>query len=299
MTKNCEAPTGSPLVLDESELTEQEKYSRTSVEFSLDEDAVAIYRRALRTLNAEGVRYVVSGAFATFFYTGIFRDTKDLDLFFEPQDVIPAAVALKSAGFKLSIGQPHWLAKATMAPRFIDLIYGLANGLGFVDEHWHLHSRPATLFSEPVRIAPPEEMIWHRLFISERHRYDMADILHIILKLQGALDWERLLQRVDEHWPLLLTNLILFRYVYPEYCDYIPAALMDDLLSRQHCDMSQQSSRECVTRGTLISLFSFQVDVNEWGFKDLRRERVAQALHHPLIEEIMAHPLWEKGDTDT
>lgn len=282
------------LGLNEAQLTEQEKYSRTSSAFSFDEDAVATYQRALRALNAAGVRYVVSGAFATFQYTGIFRDTKDLDLFLKPEDVVSAAKVLKTAGFTPSLSQAHWLAKATRAPHFLDLIYGLANGLGFIDEDWHRHSRQATLFGEPVRIAPPEEMIWHRLFISERHRYDMADVVHIIWSLQGRLDWQRLERRAGEHWPLLLTHLILFRYVYPEYCHYIPAELMNDLLARQQCDVSRTGSLERVTRGTLISLFSFQVDVNEWGFKDLRQENVAQALRHPVIQKIAEDPLWEK-----
>lgn len=285
----------NPVALDDAKLTEQERHSRTtSGEFPLDEDALELYQRALRTLNRAGIPYVVSGAFATFQYTGICRDTKDLDLFLEPQHVVPAAATLKTAGFTPRLGQPHWLAKATMAPYFVDLIYGLGNGLGFVDEDWYHYSRPAVLFGEPVQIAPPEDMIWHRLFISERHRYDMADIVHILFRLRGAIDWPRLLRRTGEHWPLLLTHLILFGYVYPEYSHYVPANLINDLLSRQQREILRQGSLERVTRGTLISLFSFQVDVNEWGFKDLRQEHVSAALRDPRVQEIMSNPIWEQ-----
>ena len=47
--------------------------------------------RALEALNAAGVPYVVAGAYAIYEHTGIYRKTKDLDLFFEPTAVVPAA----------------------------------------------------------------------------------------------------------------------------------------------------------------------------------------------------------------
>ena len=35
------------------------------------------------------------------------------------------------------------------------------------------------------------------------------------------------------------------------------------------------------TRGTLISRFSFAIDVNEWGFHDLRQEKIREMQRHP------------------
>jgi hypothetical protein len=41
----------------------------------------------------------------------------------------------------------------------------------------------------PVRLCPPEEIIWSKAFIMERERYDGADISHLIRACQGRLDW--------------------------------------------------------------------------------------------------------------
>ena len=55
-----------------------------------------------------------------------------------------------------------------------------------------------------------KELIWHRLFISERHRQDMADIVHLIACLGRHLDWRRILDRTGEHWPLLLAQVLTY-----------------------------------------------------------------------------------------
>lgn len=287
-----------PPDVDRMDLTDQERRSRTQSEFWIAEGPRELYQRALRTLNVAGVPYVVSGAFAIYHYTGIYRETKDLDLLLEPRHVVPAAKALKQAGFRMTLEQPHWIAKAKSDPHFVDLIFGIANGLAFIDEDWHRHSRAATLAGEPIRVSPPEEMIWHRLFISERHRYDLGDTVHLILSSDGQLDWDRLLRKAGEHWPLLLTHLILFRYVYPEFADYVPDALMQELLQRQVADLGRQGSRELVTRGPLISLFSFRIDVKEWGFRDLRQAAVARALQNPVVQSIVRSPVWEKEQAE-
>ena len=45
------------------------------------EEAHAFYREALSLLQESGSRFMLGGAFAMFHYTGIYRDTKDLDIF--------------------------------------------------------------------------------------------------------------------------------------------------------------------------------------------------------------------------
>ena len=62
-------------------ISRQEKRSVTHGEFWIPEQARELYKRALRALNAAGVPYVVAGAYAIYEHTGIYRETKDLDLF--------------------------------------------------------------------------------------------------------------------------------------------------------------------------------------------------------------------------
>ena len=177
-------------------LSPEERKSLTHGDFWIPEEEREVYRRALQALNDAAIPYVVAGAYAIYEHTGIYRQTKDLDLFVEPPAVLTAARALHDAGFVMRLEDLHWLAKAFVGDKFVDLIYGMGNGVAFIDELWVKHSRPGVLAAQPVRIAPAEELIWHRLFISERHRQDMSDVVHLILCSGDMLDWERLVSRV-------------------------------------------------------------------------------------------------------
>ena len=204
-------------------LTQEERKSLTHGDFWIPEAEREVYRRALEALHTAGVPCVVAGAYAIYEHTGIYRQTKDLDLFFQPSAVVAAARALRAAGFVTRLEDEHWLAKATIGEYFVDLIYGMGNGIAFIDEGWLEHSHAGILAATPVRIAPAEELIWHRLFISERHRHDMSDIVHLMLCVGDGLDWRRLIDRVGENWPLLFSQVLMFTYVYPGYKSNIPA----------------------------------------------------------------------------
>jgi hypothetical protein len=112
----------------------------------------------------------------------------------------------------------------------------MGNSVAFIDQAWVEHSRPGVLAAQPVRIAPAEELIWHRLFISERHRHDMSDIVHLILCVGNTLDWDRLVTRVGPHWPLLLAQLQMFSFVYPGYRSNVPSRVMERLLDQARAE---------------------------------------------------------------
>ena len=282
-----------------SNLSLEERKSLTHSDFWIPEAERELYKRALGALNQAGLPYVVAGAYAIYEHTGIYRQTKDLDLFCEPEVVVPAARALREAGFVTRLEQGHWVAKAISPDdrsHFVDIIYGMGNGLALIDRDWYDHSAPAILAATQVRVAPPEELIWHRLFINERHRHDMADIAHLILCKGQLMDWRRLLQRTGEHWPLLLSQLLLFRYVYPGYHEQVPRWVLDELLGRARDDADrppEEGQRE-VTRGTVISRFSFAIDVNEWGFHDVREEMTQQMERHPVVLAIEESNVWDE-----
>jgi hypothetical protein len=275
-------------------LSPEERKSLTHGDFWIPEEERDVYRRALQALNEAAVPFVVAGAYAIYEHTGIYRQTKDLDLFVEPSVVLPAARALKDAGFVLRLEELHWLAKGFIGERFVDLIYGMGNAVAFIDGEWFSHSRPGVLAAQPVRIAPSEELIWHRLFINERHRHDMSDIVHLLLCEGDTLDWERLLARVGSHWPLLLAQLQMFSFIYPGYRSNVPAWVMEQLIERARADMGRDEEDADITRGTLISRFSFAIDVREWGFSDPRGEMVRQARNHPVVREIAEATVWDE-----
>lgn len=279
---------------DLTRLTGEERRSLTHGEFWIPEEERVVYRRALRTLNQAGIPYVVAGLYAIHHYTGIYRQTKDLDLFLEPGLVVDAARALKAEGFTVSLEQAHWIAKAMFGEVQTDLIFGMGNGLSFIDSKWYQFSRPGILAAEQVRVAPPEELLWHRLFVSERHRSDMSDAVHLILCRGQELNWDRLVQRAGDQWRLLLAQIHLFDFAYPGHRRKVPREVRDTLMKRAEDEIDEAGDPR-VCYGTLISRFSFAIDVNEWGMRDLRTEAVASTRQLPIIQEIVKADVWDSG----
>ncbi|HUE97185.1 MAG TPA: hypothetical protein VMN39_11020 [Longimicrobiaceae bacterium] len=276
------------------DLTREERKSVTHGDFWIPEEEREKYKQAIAVLNQGGIPFVVTGAYAIYEYTGIYRETKDLDLFVQPDRLVDAMRMLRDAGFRTRLEQPHWIAKAIFGEHFIDMIFGMGNGLALVDADWYRHSRPAIFAAHPVRVAPAEELIWHRLFINERHRQDMADIVHLLVCRGDKLDWDRLLERTGEHWPLLLAQLQMFSYVYPEAKDRVPPDVIERLLERAREDVRRERSGDPITRGTLVSRFSFAIDVNEWGMRDVRSEAVRATERLPILQEIARSDVWDE-----
>ncbi len=276
-----------------ADLTGEERRSLTHGEFWIPEHERVVYQLALRSLNQAAIPYVVSGLYAIYEYTGIYRKTKDLDLFIQPGHVIETARVLKAAGFEVKLEQAHWIAKAMMGDVQTDLIFGMGNGLAFIDAGWYRHSRAGILAGEPVRIGPAEELIWHRLYVSERHRWDMADVLHLILCRGDELDWSRLLDRVGRHWQLLLAQVHLFDFAYPGYRRRIPQQVRDQLAALAAAAALEPPGDPLLCQGTLISRFSFSIDVNEWGFHDPRKDATVASRTMPVIQEIVNSDVWD------
>lgn len=276
-------------------LNAQEKKSLTHGEFWIPEGERAVYREALDALNGAGLPYVLSGLYAVHSYTGVYRETKDLDLLVTPDMVVPVAETLKTAGFDVALTEDHWLAQAFRKDVQVDFIFGMANGIAFIDGGWYEHSRPAILAAATVRIAPAEELIWHRLFIGERHRFDMADVVHLILHRGPDLDWDRLLERVGENWRLLMSQIHFFDFTYPGHRDRIPAAVRDRLRKMELDEGAPEPAQEIpTTRGTLLSRYSFAIDVNEWGFRDERLRLVSEQRARPEVERIRSAGVWDE-----
>lgn len=292
-----EATKKPPLRADMTHLTPEEQKSVTHGEFWIPEGERQVYQRALNAMNEAGIRYVISGLYALYEYTGIYRKTKDLDVFVQPGHVVEAARVLKSIGFKVYLEQAHWIAKAMKGDVQTDLIFGMGNGMAFIDALWYERSRPSILAATPVRIAPPEDLIWHRLFVSERHRSDMADVLHMFMCRGAELDWEHLLRRVGNDWRLLLAQIHLFDFVYPGHRGHVPQWVRKRLY-QQAVDAIDDVGDANLCCGTMISRFSYAIDVNEWGFRDPRKELTVAARNMPVVEQIVAADVWETHPTE-
>ncbi|HEV2133309.1 MAG TPA: hypothetical protein VGR47_03525 [Terracidiphilus sp.] len=244
--------------------------------------ALSCYQGAVECLAEAAIPFAIAGAFALHRHTGIWRSTKDLDIFLEPRVAPEALHRLRERGFRTDIPDPVWLAKAWCGEYFVDLITALGNAALLVDSTWIDRSEPYRFFGIPCRVLGAEEIIATKLFVSRRERFDLADVAHLIRTLGQRLDWQRLLQLMTGHEELLLWSLVFFAYVYPARVDLVPRALWSTLLHglQHHIEHPQPGAP---FRGTLIDPNMFAIDVNEWGERDLYRENCE---NHPcLLEE--------------
>jgi hypothetical protein len=247
----------------------------------LDPRTQDFYCRALAALSASGLPYLVGGAYAFARYTGIARHTKDLDVFVHRDDVESALAVLDGIGCHTEVTYPHWLGKAKCSGDFVDVIYSSGNGLARVDDEWFAHAIPDHVFDIPVRLTPPEEMIWSKAFVAERERYDGADVIHLLRACASELDWDRLMRRFDRHWRVLLSHLVLFGFVYPSERTVIPERVLVPLIKRLEIEQLSPAPRR-VCRGTLLSRAQFLVDVKEWGYEDVRHDPDVHMTHEHI-----------------
>ena len=238
----------------------------------LDQGTRDFYVRTLTVLNEAGMPYLVGGAYAMGTLAGIERHTKDIDVFARERDRDAILRVLESAGYRTEVTFPHWLAKAWIVERFVDVIYCSGNGVAAVDDEWFEHAVDAELLGIPVRLCPPEEIIWSKAYVQERERFDGADIAHLIHKSGRDFDWRRLIGRFSEHWRVLLGHLVNFGFVYPGERDIVPSWVIHELSARLCKEADEPPPREKVCQGTLLSREQYLVNVAVWGYRDGRLE---------------------------
>src|SRR5215813_15247308 len=210
------------------------------------------HRRSVAALHSAEVPFMVGGAYLVEVCGGVSRSTKDFDLYIRPKHVDAALRALAPARYKTELTFRHLLGKATYEGNILDLIFRAGNGLCEVDDSWFDRARDDDVLGVPVKLCAPEEMIWMKAYIMERERFDGADIAHILRCCATNIDWLHLVRRFGSDWRVLLSHLILFGYIYPGERTQIPAAIMDDLITRFRRE-ARTAGPERLCRGTLLS----------------------------------------------
>ncbi len=232
-------------------------------------EARDFFAASLRALAASPVPFLVGGAYALAHHAGMRRRTRDLDVFVRRRDVAAALEVLERAGYATCIAFPHWLAKAFSGGEHVDIIWSSGNGLAEVDDLWFEHAGRGEVFGVEVGLCPAEETIFAKAFIQERERYDGADVAHVLRARSEDLDWPRLVARFGEHWRVLLSQLILFGFIYPTEERRLPPWVMRDLLARLEAEAAAPPEVGRICRGTLLSRAQYLADVSE-GFDDAR-----------------------------
>ena len=134
-------------------------------------------------------------------YTGIDRPTKDVDVFAKAGDALKLLHYFKEHGFDVEIVDERWLY-AHHARRAVRRHHHQ-----HADRHHARHrrmvrqrARRASCSARKVRLVPPTQFIWSKIFVQDHHRYDMADVAHMILKMPRP---DRLAAAAQPHGALL------------------------------------------------------------------------------------------------
>src|SRR5579872_5640348 len=247
--------------MPETQVERREVQSQPSVQ------AERFYRRALKAMNDSEVPFMVGGAYAMRQYAGIFRDTKDFDVFCKAGDYPRLLQALAEIGCRQEVSDASWIAKAFQGEYFVDLIFGSGNGTCPVDDTWFERAPTVEIMGTEVKLIPAEEMIWSKSMVQDRFRYDGADVNHVIRQEGETLDWRRLLNRMEALWEVLFEQIMLFRFVYPADREKVPRWLVQELLNRVTLELDLPRSHDRVCRGRILSRSQYETDYEEWGYK--------------------------------
>jgi hypothetical protein len=227
------------------------------------------YRQALRTLASVHVPFVIGGAWAVEHYARLGRATLDLDLMIAPMDVDRAQTALLSSGARI-LEEDEAQVRIALADGEIDLVHHIAQGEYEVGPDWRQHAVPTRLLGLASLVAAPEELVWSKVFVAARHRFDGADVVHLLQATGRTFDWQRLQSHLADYPELLLGFLTLFAFCYPSKRDLVPRWLWDELIARYQTPAVSNVPPEC--RGTLLDSHSFEFDLLAKGFADAHRK---------------------------
>lgn len=232
------------------------------------------YKDSLKQLSNSGIPFLIGGAFAVFHYAGVYRDTKDLDIYCLPQDCLAILDYFDDLGYETELTEDHWLGKIFSGDGyFIDVIFGAMNRLWLVDQTWFQTAVPGTLFGQNVKVLSAEILIMGKIYVQSRERYDGADINHIWLRYGANINWVKLLKIMDEHPELLAMQMLSFLFVYPnDWRTIIPQSVFERLMKRFHGQYNEKHKNEHICKGPLIDHAQYDVDIQLWNFKPMPYE---------------------------
>lgn len=233
------------------------------------EKAEDFYTESLRILKEAGIPFLVGGTIAVNSYTGINRATKDMDVFCKASHYPGIIHIFSDLGYSIRIEDERWIAKVLDGNFFFDVIFNSANAMVPVTDQWFRESQLATLFDIEVNLLPPTELIWSKVFVQDRYKFDGSDVAHLVLVEHERINWERILAYAEQYWEVLLIHILNFRFIYPAERERVPRWLLDELLARLQKQINLPTPETRVCRGRLFSRSDYAVDITQWGFADV------------------------------
>ena len=190
-----------------------------------------LFETAMRAAREANVPFMVGGAFALGVYTERWRPSKDIDLLILPRDRDAAIDALTKAGFKDYYDQLHydrgWIYRSTRDNYIVDVIWRMANRRADVDECWFDNAPEVSVREEVFKIVPPEELLWHKLYVLQRDRCDWPDVFNLLYAVGHKLDWKYLIGRMEDDMQLMNAALNIYCWLCPGRSSRLPKSVRD------------------------------------------------------------------------
>jgi hypothetical protein len=203
---------------------QQEQHPADSSDI-VEEAQWALYEEVMDAAAGARIPFAIGGAFGLATYTGIQRNTKDLDLYVLPPDRARAIDVVSRLGltdyFDRVPYDRDWIYRATRGGMIVDIIWAMANQRAEVDGWW-MSGPLVQLRGRRVKVLPPEAILWDKLYIMQRERCDWPDVLNLLYCEGQKLEWEELLKRLGDDLPLLSGALAVFRWISPGAAAKLP-----------------------------------------------------------------------------
>jgi predicted nucleotidyltransferase len=194
-----------------------------------------IYSRVIQEARARGIEFALGGGLAVEAYTIHRQSTKDIDLYVLPGDREAMVEVVTQCGLvDLYDKQPYdrkWIYRSHVDDTIVDIMWAMPNQRAHVDPRWLTRGREVDLHGYRLRVLPPEELIWAKLYVMQRDRCDWPDVLNLIYATAPELDWDHLYCRLGDDAPLLEAVLTIFEWLCPQRAAHLPSHTLQRLKS--------------------------------------------------------------------
>lgn len=211
----------------------QEKVDRFRAWFEgLPSSRWSLYRDIISEATRRQIPFAVGGGLTAMAYAGQLRDTKDIDIYIQPQDREAMIQVVSDIGlvdyYERVPYDRNWIFRAFREELIVDIMWAMANQRAQVDTQW-LSGPSISVHGLTFKLLRPEETLWSKLYVLQRDRCDWPDVLNMLYSVGAELDWAHLLNRTDEDTPLLAALVRVFRWICPDRCNEFPSAVLEQL----------------------------------------------------------------------
>lgn len=185
-----------------------------------------LYTPVIFEARGAGIDFVLGGGLAFCEYSGRLRNTKDVDLFFLPEDRDRLVKILGHHGWTDYYDHKSydrtWIYRGFRAGLILDLIWSLPNHRGDVTPEWLTGANKVEIHGTEMRLLSLEDLVWSKLYVMQRERCDWPDIFNMLNASAEHVNWEYLMERLGPDTALFGGVLAAYRWLCPVQAANLP-----------------------------------------------------------------------------